>query len=66
VVDKLVKVFLLSGREKWVLIHIEVQGYPDADFEERMFIYYYCIFDKYKTKVVSLAILTDVNKKYRP
>jgi len=49
-----------------VLIHIEVQGYPDADFEERMFIYYYCIFDKYKTKVVSLAILTDVNKKYRP
>ena len=28
-----------------MLIHIEVQGYPDADFEERMFIYYYCIFD---------------------
>ena len=66
VVDKLIKVFLLSGREKWVLIHIEVQGYPDADFEERMFTYYYLILNRYKAKVVSLAILTDVNKKYRP
>jgi len=66
VVDKLVKVPLLDGTEKWVLIHIEVQGYPDSDFEERMFTYYYLILNRYHTKVVSLAILTDVNKKYRP
>jgi len=66
VVDKLVKVFLPNGREKWVLIHIEVQGYPDPGFEERMFTYYYLILNRYKAKVVSLAILSDVNKKYRP
>jgi len=66
VVDKLVKVYLLDGSHEWVLIHIEVQGYPDPGFEERMFTYYYLILNRYKTEVVNLAILTDVNKKYRP
>lgn len=64
--DKLVKVYLLDGAETWVLIHIEVQGHQDLAFEERMFIYYYRIFDRYHRGVSSLAILTDKNESYRP
>jgi len=37
-VDRLVRVWMLDGEEKWVLIHVEIQGYRDADFSERMFI----------------------------
>ncbi len=35
-VDKLVKVYRLDGNEAYVIIHIEVQGDKDKDFEERM------------------------------
>jgi hypothetical protein len=45
-VDKLVKVFTKDNTEKWILVHIEVQGYKDKDFGERMFTYYYRILDK--------------------
>ena len=58
--DKLVKVFLVDGAETWLLIHIEIQGYPDPDFAQRMFVYYYRIFDRYGVDVVSLAVCTDV------
>ena len=35
-VDKLVKVSLKSGREQWVLVHVEVQSSEDTDFALRM------------------------------
>lgn len=57
--DKLVKVFLPDGHETWLLIHIEVQGYPDTGFRQRMFVYHYRIFDRYGVEVVSLAVCTD-------
>ena len=57
-VDKLVKVYLKNGEEKWILFHIEVQGQYASDFNERMFIYFYRIFDKYKVKIVSLSVIT--------
>ena len=63
--DKLIKVALSDGKETWLLIHIEVQGYLDRDFEQRMFQYYYRIRDRYKEEVVSLALLTDTNVNYR-
>ncbi len=64
--DKLVKVFLKNGEEKWLLIHVEVQGYKESDLAERMFIYNYRIFDRYKKEVVSAVILTDDDPAYRP
>ncbi len=64
--DKLFKVYLKDGCEQWILIHIEIQGTLDSEFEKRMFIYGYRIFDRYKQPVVSCAILTDDNKKWRP
>ena len=41
--DKLVKVFLPDGHETWLWIYIEVQGYPDTGFRQRMFVYHYRI-----------------------
>jgi hypothetical protein len=57
-VDKLIKIHLKDGKEQWMLIHIEVQGYPDKEFSHRMFRYFYRIFDKHNKKIVSMAILT--------
>lgn len=65
-VDKLVKLFLKNGRETWLLLHIEIQGQWDGDFEERIYIYNYRIFDRYKKPVISIAILTDDNLNWRP
>ena len=65
-VDKLVKVFTKDGREEWVLVHVEVQGYKDADFAKRMFTYFYRIYDRYNKPVTCIAIFTDGNKNFRP
>lgn len=65
-VDKLVKVFTRTGKEEWILVHIEVQGYSDKNFAKRMFTYFYRILDKYAKPVTTIAIFTDRNKKYRP
>ena len=65
-VDKLVKVFLKSGKEEWILIHIEIQNTQDKNFAERMYVYNYRIFDKYKRKVASFALLCDENKSWKP
>lgn len=66
VADQIVKVFLKDGKESWLLIHIEVQGNVDANFPERMFRYYYRIFDKFEQDVVAIALLTDSSKNSRP
>ena len=40
-VDKLMKVKSCEGKELWVLLHIEIQGEKERDFEKRLFEYYY-------------------------
>jgi hypothetical protein len=65
-VDKLVKVFLRDGNEEWILVHVEVQGYADKTFSERMFTYYYRIWDNYKRRITAFAILTDENTTFLP
>lgn len=65
-VDKLVKAYCRSGAEAWLLIHIEVQGYRDEAFADRMFTYYYRIWDKYRKPVTAFAILTDDCKHFLP
>ena len=64
--DKLVKVFTKEGEEKWVLVHIEVQGYYDKHFAERMFTYYYRIYDRYRKEIMALAIFTDNSSTFQP
>ena len=65
-VDKLVRVNVLNGDEKWIYIHIEVQGKKQAEFAERMFVYNYRIFDRYRRPVASLAVLADTHKQWKP
>jgi hypothetical protein len=66
IADKLVKVYTKEGKEQWILVHIEVQGYEDDEFSERMFTYFYRIYDKYKKDISALAIFTDDNPKFHP
>ncbi|MEA5599257.1 cytosolic protein [Rivularia sp. UHCC 0363] len=65
-VDKLVKIYRIGGEESWLLIHLEVQAQEKGNFPERMFVYNYRIFDRYKRPVASLAVLADSNSDWRP
>lgn len=65
-VDELIKVTRLSGEEEWICIHIEVQVSRDPNFERRMFIYNYRIFDYYNKPVFSMAVLGDDDPAWLP
>jgi hypothetical protein len=71
-VDKLVKVSTrdVTGRsegyERWILAHIEVQGYHDREFPQRMFRYYYKLLDRFKTPVTAIAIFSGAGIKQMP
>jgi hypothetical protein len=65
-VDKLVKVWLNGGEEKWLLIHVEVQAWKEGDLPRRMHVYNHRIFDRYDREVISLAILADDDPAWRP
>lgn len=64
--DKLFKVWRTDGRETWLLIHVEVQGEPEAGFPKRMFDYNTRAYHRYNGPVVSLAVLTDERSDWRP
>ena len=64
--DKLFKVWQLGGEEAWVLVHIEVQSQEESDFAERMYVYNYRCFDRYRKPVISLAVLGDERASWRP
>ncbi len=66
IADKLVRVIDTEGCEDWLLIHIEVQGEDQHDFAERLFVYNYRIYDRYRRPVVSLAVLADEQADWRP
>ncbi|MSU77387.1 MAG: hypothetical protein EXS16_04735 [Gemmataceae bacterium] len=64
--DKLFKVWLKDGTERWLLIHVEIQGDYDPDFQRRMFQYHLLAHQLYNHDVVSLAVLCDENENWRP
>jgi hypothetical protein len=71
-VDVLAQITMKDGDDKYVLLHVEVQGYGSGEkasleFGERMFEYYYRVRDKWRNKdIAALAILTDENPNFRP
>ena len=65
-VDLLFKVWLKSGEEKWMLIHIEVQSQVQAEFPKRVFQYQYRGFDRYGRPIASFAVLADASPDWRP
>jgi len=64
--DKLVKAWGVQGKEIWLLIHVEVQAEAEDIFPERMFSYNLRIFDRYRKPAISLAILCDSSRDWRP
>ncbi|MFC3196493.1 hypothetical protein ACFOET_02580 [Parapedobacter deserti] len=65
--DKLVKVFLKDGSERFILCHIEVQSHKGrGDLARRMADYYIRLREKYKVPITAIAILADGHKSYRP
>ncbi len=65
-VDKLVRVTRKTGQHDWVYIHLEVQGDSQAKFAERMFVYHYRLFDRYRHPIASLALLADQRTGWQP
>jgi len=63
--DKLVKVTLKNGERKYLYIHIELQHKPEEDFAERMFVYFYRIFDKYGKDIETLAVFTGKSESFK-
>ena len=64
--DKLVKVRLKDGTDKWLFIHIEIQKNPNSGLPLRMFIYFYRIYDKYGingTNIESIAVFLHRQKR---
>ena len=59
IADKLVKVWLKDGTEKWILIHIEVQSYFEKLFSKRMYEMFSMIFNKHMHPIVAIAIYTN-------
>ena len=64
-VDKLVRVWLKNGKQKWILLHIEVQSQKVSGFHRRLYLYNTLIFQRYKKRVVSMVIFGDENKEWR-
>lgn len=64
--DLLAKVWHNQGQALFLLLHIEVQAQPEANFAERMFVYALRIFDRFRRPAVSLAILCDNKADWRP
>lgn len=64
--DKLVRVFGVDGGEQTLLLHVELQGWRDSAFAERMFIYHYRVYDRYRQPVASMALLLDDGWRWRP
>ncbi len=64
--DKLIKFYTKTGGYKFVLLHIEVQGYKDLHFAERMFEYHYRIRDKWKVPVCAFVLYTNEEVGYQP
>ena len=65
-VDMLVKAFLKNGKEEWILVHIEIQGGRTKDFPQRMFQYWYRIYDRYGVDITALAIFTGNRRQQHP
>lgn len=63
--DKLAQVWLKNGAQIQVLIHGEVQGRAQAEFNRRMYVYNYRITDRYQMEVVSLGVVTGAAGRTR-
>jgi hypothetical protein len=64
--DKLVQLRRLDGAEQWPLIHFEVQMQRDPDLPRRLYDYQHRIRQRHTVPLITLAILGDPNRAWRP
>ncbi len=64
--DILVKVWLIDGTEKWILLHTEIEGGSKNDFAFRLFQYYYRLIDRYRMPVETIVVYTGNHNQIRP
>ncbi len=64
--DQLVKAYQKGGQSIILLIHLEVQAEPEYLFSERIFTYLIRIFEYFHQPPISLVILCDSDKDWRP
>ncbi|QTA84888.1 DUF4351 domain-containing protein [Desulfonema magnum] len=62
-VDKLVKVWLKNGKDVWAVIHADIQIEGEGDFSERMYIYNYRLYDRYRRHAASFAVIGYAGRK---
>ena len=65
-VDLLAKVRLKRGAQVWIFLLVEVQNQRDPDFEERLFGCNALLSIRHRQHVVSLGILGDTQRHWRP
>ncbi len=65
-VDMLVKTYLKTGAEEYILVHIEIQDGAIKNFPKRMFQYYYRILDRFEVEVAALAVFTGKQNQKQP
>ncbi|WP_439628094.1 hypothetical protein [Gemmata sp.] len=66
VVDKLAGVWTRAGEQERVFVHVEVQTQSDPDLARRMYRYNHRLEDRYGAMPVSLAVLGDAGRSWRP
>ena len=64
--DRLYRVWRRDGAEAVLYVHVEVQGAREAGFEERLFVYFSRLRDRYGGSVITLAVLADDDPGWRP
>lgn len=65
-VDLLFKAWLIDGREQWILCHLEIQTYYEADFPFRIDLYNSGLKWLFRRDVLTLVILADLKADWRP
>ncbi|AOL34880.1 MULTISPECIES: Rpn family recombination-promoting nuclease/putative transposase [Geobacillus thermoleovorans group] len=48
----------LKGENGLIIVHVENQSYVQPSFPERMFIYFSRLFEKYRTRIVPIAVFS--------
>lgn len=56
----------LKGENAIILIHLEPQSYYEKEFAERMFLYTCKLFEKYRCRIVPIAIFSHKRKMVEP
>ncbi|RKD25793.1 transposase [Ammoniphilus oxalaticus] len=53
----------LKGEQALIIIHVEPQSYVQPDFQDRMFVYFSRLYEKYRRKILPIAIFSyDKNR----